>query len=447
MKRVLKRTLASFAVCLMLLTVGCSTTAAPTDTTSTAEPVAEGILLTAQLPERGNMQLDTSFVGTVQPDQVVSVVPKLMGTVKTVEVSVGQVVKKGDLLMTLDDKDVMPSVKQAEAGYNSAKAQTEQMTGSSYKTQLANLDAQFDSTLDAYENAKVAVDDLEQELSDAKDRLAELQGILAGGGTLTEDEQKELAKLPATIAALPSAIARADDGEDMARKYHNNARSSYNAMKVEGQEDIQKVADATLAQAEAGLNVARAQLENTKVYSPIDGVIESISVSELNPVSQSAPAFIISNKEAYTVSFNVPSASIAAMEVGNSVTVRKGERDYAATITEVSTIINQQTGLFTVKATLEGTVTDLLTGVMVKVTAATQKSENAILLAQDSVYYDNGAAYVYLAVDGVAVKTFVETGISNPEQIEILSGLGDNDLVVTSWHPNLVDGALIRLAA
>lgn len=449
MKNPIRKVVAVLAVAAVVTaTVGCGNAVTPTAATSSE---SAGILVTTAPPTRGDMELQTSFVGSVQPDQVVSVIPKMPGTVKKVHVTVGQEVKKGDLLVTLDDKDILPAIQQAEAAYNSAKAQTQQMTGSSYKSQLSGLDAQFDQAVNGYENAQDSV----RQLIATKEALP---GIIAGleaqiADPATTEEQKEalrveLASSRRTLSTIDSSIAQAEDGEDYARKMMNNARSTYNAVKVEGQEEMQNVADATLATAEAGLNSARQQLEYTKITSPIDGVVESISASELNMVANAAPALIVSNKSSLSVSFNVPSASIAAMEVGGVVNVRKGQNNYTATITEVSTIINQQTGLFTVKAEINDTdVPDLLTGVMVKVTAPTQKSSNTLLLAQDSVYFDEGQAYVYLLVDGFAKKTFVETGISNPQQIEVISGVSDSDVVITSWHPNLIDGAQITAAS
>lgn len=436
----------ALTVCIaMLLTVvGCGGTTVP-EATPAAAPVVEGIMVTAAAPKTGKLELTTNFVGTVQPGQIVSIMPKLMGTVETVNVTVGQEVKKGDLLMTLDDSDIMPSVLQAKAGYDAAKAQAQQMVGSSYKSSLANLDAQFDSAYDTYENAKDAVAELKS-LKSAMNAVVAALEPLETAGTITVEEAVELREARSTLAGIDASIAQAQAGAETARKYYGNARNSYNVMKIEGQEELQAVADTTLASAEAALNAAQTQLNNTKVYSPIDGLVESVSVSALNMVSTSSPAFVISNKDSYEVSFNVPSASIAAMQVGDKVTVRKLQTDYTATITEVGTILNQQTGLFTVKAVFDNADADTLqTGITVKVTAVTKRSENAVLLAQDSVYYDNGAAYVYLNVDGYAKKTYIETGISTPEYIEVTDGLKTSDMVVTSWHPNLIDGALLAI--
>lgn len=429
MKLYTKRTAASLlAVALTITATGCGATAAAPVGVSAVEDT--GILVTAAEPARGELALNTSFVGSVQPNQVIGVLPKMGGIVKEVKVTPGQSVKKGDVLMLLDDVDVRLSFQQAQDSYNATKAQVDQSIGSSFKTQLANLDGSYDSAYDRYEQSQVQRDALEQQY---KDLLA-----------IALPTPADLAK----IAAMPGMIQEADDAVNMARKYYNNAKNTYNVAKTEGEAEAQTVADTTMKQAETGLAQAKTQLDYTRVLAPIDGVIESVSVTALNMASPSAPAFVISNKSALMVSFSVPSASIAALQVGESVTVEKGQNSYMATVTEVNTMIDAQTGLFTVKASMATAPTDLLTGVMVKVTAPTQKAENAILVAQDSVYFDNGKAYVYIATaEGLAKKVFVETGISTAEQMEILSGITDSDKVITSWHPNLLDGVKISLAS
>lgn len=399
-----------------------------------AEPAAvEAVLVKAVPAERGSLELTSSFTGTIRPAEVVNVMPKSMGTVEKVHVTTGQTVKKGDLLMTLDKSDAMPSYRQAEAAYNSAKASVDQMTGSSYKSSLANLDASFDSAYDNYETARARASSAEDALNAAK---ADLAGNPDDPG------------LQAAVQAAAAAYDAADSAAELARKYYNNARNSYNAMKVEGTEELQAVADATLAQAEAGLALAKQSLDNMNLYAPIDGIIESIGVTELNPVSTSAPAFVISNKASYSVTFNVSEAAASAMEVGDSAVVERSGKSYNATITDINSIVNAQTGLFDVKASIDAGEADIKTNVTVKINAVTKKADNEIILPVDSVYSDSSGSYVYLAgSDGLAVKVYVETGISNEENIVVTKGINDGDMVITSWSPKLADGLLIKLSS
>ena len=53
-------------------------------------------------------------------------------------------------------------------------------------------------------------------------------------------------------------------------------------------------------------------------------------------------------------------------------------------------------------------------------------------------YYEDGDAFVYTYDRGIVHKIPVTTGISDAEQIEILTGLTMEDQVITTWSPEPV---------
>ena len=384
----------------------------------------QGILVTAQNPKAGTLTMETAYMGRVQPNEIISVFAKLPATVTKIYVKPGDMVKKGDLLFELDSKDVMTSVKQAQAGYRSAAAQVDQMTGSSYKSQLNGLDQAYDSAYEAYDNAR----DYEKATKKRYDEIC----LTVGASSI--EAKSALADWKAAEAAL-----------DKTETYYRNARNSYNLASEDGYKELSEVAAATLNQAQVGLDAAMQQLENTKVTAPIDGVIESCSLSEQNMALTSAAAVVLSNKELLTVSFGVSSSAALQMEIGDVITVEKGQNTYRGTISEVGNMVNAQTGLFTVKAVLEAPGADLLTGISVKVIATTDKSNDAIIIPQNAVYYNSGEAYVYVVEDGTARRTPVTLGVTNADEAAVLTGLRLTDMVITSWNPNLAEGALVAV--
>ena len=83
---------------------------------------------------------------------------------------------------------------------------------------------------------------------------------------------------------------------------------------------------------------------------------------------------------------------------------------------------------------------------MVKVKASTAKAEDALLLPLDMLEYDENQPFVYVYRDGTAVRVDVTTGISSADEVVILSGLTAEDQIITTWHPDLKDGAAVALA-
>lgn len=134
------------------------------------------------------------------------------------------------------------------------------------------------------------------------------------------------------------------------------------------------------------------------------------------------------------------------MQVGDKLTVEKGGKTYSGEVLEISTMVDQQTGLFLIKGSIEQ-AGDLYTGTTVKVTATTQRIENAMVVPLDVVYYESGKPYVYLVQDGTAKKTFIETGLYDTEKIEVTGGLTGESHLITTWSSQLKDGSKVSLSA
>ena len=124
--------------------------------------------------------------------------------------------------------------------------------------------------------------------------------------------------------------------------------------------------------------------------------------------------------------------------------VERNGVNYDGRITEVGVAVSQTTGLFQVKASVSVNDGSLPSGVSAKITADTYSEENVVVIPYDAVYYENNTAYVYLCVDGRAVKTYVTTGIFDDINITVLEGIVNGDIVITSWSPRLLDGVEVE---
>lgn len=437
----------------------------------------DSITVETQTPQVGDMALTTEFIGTIEPDEQVSVMPKVGGTVLRTYAEVGQTVKKGDLLFEIDPVDIQLQVNIAQAAVNTTQAAMDQALGSSFDLQMAQLENQVKAAQNSYSSARQTLRDYNDGEEDTLDYYANLrdktQAELVEKNNLLDDLMKKQQENPTAetakqIEVLKGQIAgleeqysmyRANyneyDDDDPTRKQYRtaqrNAELSYDTAnqiyaitKDEVFHDMTKTYQAQLDQALASYDSASQQLAYTKVYSPIDGVIEQKNVTEQAVTSQSTVAYTVSNKSTIMVTFYVPSGAVEQMVPGDAVTIENGRKSYTGSIAEVGTMVDPQTGLFKVKAQVNSDDGSLQTGLSVKVTATTGRAQQSLLLPQDDIYYEDGEAYVYLDVDGTAVRTPIETGLSNDETVEVVSGLTANAQVITSWNANLTDGVKVR---
>jgi len=479
-----KKMTAALLAIAMLALAGCGSSTAVSNTV--AEPTATAV--SGYTAGRKDIERETAYSGRVMPGEAVYVIGKVQGTVSKTYFEVGEYVEEGELLFEVDPVDVMLSVNQAKAAYESAKASVDQAMGSTMSGQLLSAEASYKQAKMAYESAEDAVDSLSTAISTNKQNLASLTAMIEGMASMEEtvpnpeyatnptlppeipnpalieanktlvstgalfgldpDEctpTKVLYEYNKSIAELESAYAQADAGYEQAEMGYKAARSAYRLAEGEASEQAEVVANAGLAQAKVGYDAALTQLSYCKVTSPISGVVEMKNVTEKGFATASNPAYVISNKDVMSVSFGVPADVAQVLQLGDVVVVENGSIVYNAKIVEVGTMVDSTSGLFKVKANIENAGPDLLTGIAVKLTAVTAKSKDAIVIPTDALYYDDGSAYVYVAVDGVAVKTMITTGIIFGNEAEVLDGIDEGDVVITSWTANLRDGAPVTV--
>ncbi|MBI2948016.1 MAG: biotin/lipoyl-binding protein, partial [Verrucomicrobia bacterium] len=80
---------------------------------------------TTAVVETRNIQFKVSAAGEIGPAEQVSVRPEVNGRIKTLDVDLGDRVKRGDVLFTLDDSDLQIEKQSRETEIDGAKLQLE----------------------------------------------------------------------------------------------------------------------------------------------------------------------------------------------------------------------------------------------------------------------------------------------------------------------------------
>lgn len=237
-------------------------------------------------------------------------------------------------------------------------------------------------------------------------------------------------------------------------KAASDARNRLASLQASGDISAQdfESADAQAKAAEAQVKAAKlnydTQVEFATITAPADGVLQnSILVKDAMIPQGTQIASLMGNGKQQLV-FSVTEELMKNLSLGQEVKVEKGQEQYTGSITEISGVMNAQTGLFTVKANLDNS--SLPEGSRVKLTVTKDSRTGVNLLPLSVIYYDNGSPYVYLlekgeGENGTIKKQFIELGLQGEEKVEILSGLSEKDLVVSSWNNEMYDGAKVRL--
>lgn len=322
--------------------------------------------------------------------------------------------KYEEIKNSVSDNDIIEAAKQqakeaeqaAGAAAAAAEAAVKGVEGAA--TDYAMKKAAYDAIVDAKSDLQETIDDTQKSLEQAK----EIKKI-------TEEEV-----YADTQKIVDKSKAAAATGMDAAQNQIASAEVGMSAAQV-------------------GIDSARYQLDMYTLTAPISGVIEAVNVETHGFAASGSPAFIISNKDTMTITFHVSEGIRNTLQLGQQIQAERSGRLYDAVITEIGTMLDQQTGLFRIKASVADADGGLLTGSTVKIAADTYAQNDTILIPYDAVYYDESQAYVYVAENGRAVRKNIETGIFDATTMSVLSGLTEQDDLIVSWSANLRDGAEI----
>ena len=463
-------------------------------------------------PTTGELTNDTTYIGTVEPQQQVYVTPKVSGTVTAAYFEVGDTVKEGDVLFKIDDEAAQLQMKSAEASYSQAQAGVTAATSGSRDLQNYQTERSIQQLKDSLDDAENNIDDLKDNLGDLRDaggklgtakdqaqagldaatdayynqktdlekKMTDIQNqindLSSGENADSEETKKQISDLTdqkngvaaeldgykkameqaqstvdqlnsqieginASKTQIKSSISQIEDGKDTIRDNLTTAEQTYSITQNEVYPETDATYAAQLQAASVGVDSAKMQLDFYTVKAPISGVVEAANVKKEDMAAAGNPAYIISNKDSMTVTFNVTEKAKNTMNVGDHVTVERDGETFDGTITEIGTMAGQQTKLFQVKATIPGAGDKLPNGVSVKVSATTEKEDGSTLVPFDALYFSGGDAYVYCVVDNKLVRTSVTVGLMDDDYAIIEEGLDTDSLVVSNWSSKLRNGA------
>lgn len=270
---------------------------------------------------------------------------------------------------------------------------------------------------------------------------------LATAQSQLSDAQAGLSQVTSGKSQLESALETAKSQKDTLKDNLKTAQDTYDITQDEVYPQTDATYAAQLSAAGVGVKSAQYQLDFYTVTAPISGQVETVSVEKDAMAAAGNVAFVISNKNSMTVTFQVAEKVKDQLQVGDAITVERGDETFGGTIIEVGTMAGAQTKLFQIKATIPGGSDKLPSGVSVKVHATTQREEGDLIIPYDAVYFSAGDAYVYCVENGKLVKTQVTVGLMNDTQVSIADGLTADSQVVTTWSSKLRDGAEVTIVS
>lgn len=186
------------------------------------------------------------------------------------------------------------------------------------------------------------------------------------------------------------------------------------------------------------------------VRSTLKGTVTAIPYKVGDTVSPTTPIATIGDLSFFQIEAEVSEADIGKVKMGAkgilSFVAWPGNI-YNAHIVEINPVVDAITRTMTVKFEFDISYPEIRAGMFASIKLLTETKEDVLLIPFTSVITsDDRKSYVFtVSPDSKAVVTPVEIGLAVDGFIEIISGITDEDQVVTNGQTLLEEGALVRV--
>ena len=351
--------------------------------------------------ERAPLSRTVTVTGTLAAEEQVMLSLKVTGRLDQVLVDLGSHVERGQVLAKLTPTDFDLRLRQSEAALQQARARL-------------GLDPFGGS--DAVEIEKTAlVRQAQASLEEARRQRERIATFVQRGISARAD-------LESADAQLQIADGRYQDALEEVRNRQ-----------------------AVLAQRVSERDLARQQLDDTSLRSPIDGVIRERLAFAGEYRAAGTPIFTVVRQNPLRLQLAVPERVSPAVRMGQTVKVSiEGDPDaYPGRVARLSPAITEGTRTLPIEVEVPNEAGKLRPGTFAKAEIVIDE-EAGFIVPQSALVVFAGVEKLLIVREGTAHEQRVRAGRRVGDRVEILEGVTSGDLVITS-PGGLADGAAVRV--
>ena len=354
--------------------------------------------------ERSSIRSVVSTNGKIEPAQNFEAHAPVNTTVRKLYVREGDRVKKGQLLLQLDDAEARSQAARAQAELKGAQANVQAVHQGGSQEEVITLQAQITKARSARDTAERNVD--------AFKRLQE-EGAASAGEV--RDAQNALQRSQADYDLL---IQKQKDRYSKPEVEHVTAQDS---------------------EAQAAYDAAQDILHKSNIVAPFDGVVYALPVKQGAYVQ--AGDLLLQEADLSKV---LVRAYVDEPDIGRLVPGQKTEvtwdalpgRIWSGAVTNLpSTVkLHGTRNVGEMVSLLDNSDFRLLPNINVNVTIVTSQHDNVLTMPREALRLDDSKPYVYQVIENKLRRRDVSVGASNLTRVEVSDGLSDS---VLSWAEHL----------
>jgi HlyD family secretion protein len=366
--------------------------------------------------ERGSIRSVVSTNGKIEPAQNFEAHAPIATTVKRLLVKEGDHVRKGELLLQLDDADIRTQAARAQAQIKTAQADQAALKTGGTQEEVLTLNAQLVKARSAR--------DVAQHNLDALHRL-----------------QQDGAASPGEVRQSEDALKRAETDVTLLEQKQKDRYSKPETARIEAQ----------AAEAQAAYDAAEDALRKSDVRAPFDGMVYSLPVKQGAFVQAGDLLLQEADLTQVLVRAFVDEPDIGRLHTGEKVEVTWDAvpgRTWIGAVSSVPSSVKLRVSRNVGETTciVDNKDLRLLPNVNVGVTIVVAEHSGVLTLQRDALRIDESKPYVFRVVDNRLKHQTIEFSLQNLTSVEITSGLSEGDLVALPAEDKpLIDGAVVKV--
>ena len=375
------------------------------------------VTVQAEHPRQGSIAQHVSADAVLSPLAQAALSPRIAAPVHRFYVQRGSHVRAGELLATLDSRDLEAAEIDTQGSYTAAKAALAATSGAQVPEEMQR--ARLDVT-----QAKAALD-LDRDIVSAR------QALFAQGAIPGRDLDTARATLGQSQAAYAIANEHLSSLEAVARKA--------------ALEQAQGAAES----AKGRYLGAEAQLAYAEIRSPIAGVVTDRALFAGETAAAGTPLLTVMDTSSLLAKVHLAQSAAQAIHVGDTaqVCIPGMAEPRAAVVSLVSPALDPGSTTLEVWIRIDNRDGALKAGTPVQASLAGRAVQHTLLIPASAVFEMQGSGSYVLVVgsDGEAHMRNLTIGIVDKGKAQVVDGLSASDLVIVNGGYGLDDGTRVKV--
>lgn len=227
------------------------------------------------------------------------------------------------------------------------------------------------------------------------------------------------------------------------RVYRQNALLAKEAVSKEAYEEAQT----NLATLNAEIDMVKANIAQTELKAPFDGIIGLRQVSAGTYASPTTVIATLTKTKPLKIEFAVPERYASQLKNGTNLafTIEGNLNTLHAKVYATDSKVDMNTHTYTMRAIYPNADGKLLPGRYASIKLQTREIDNALAVPSEAIVSEMGIDKVFLFKSGVAEPVEIIKGLRNESEVQVLKGLNIGDTILTTGIMQLRTGQKVTL--